>query len=63
LALRTTNALTENCLIVEEADENFQSVQIMIKAREKEEPTNHSPTPYLEGTIFSHLTILCCSIQ
>ena len=44
VTLSTINALTENCLIVEEADENFQSVQIVIKAREKEEPTNHSPT-------------------
>lgn len=44
VTLSTINSWTENCLIVEEADENFQSAQIAIKAREKEEPTNHSPT-------------------
>lgn len=44
VTLSTINALTENCLIVEEADENFHSVQIVIKEKEKEEPTNHSPT-------------------
>lgn len=45
VSLSTINALTENCLIVKEADENFQPVQIVIEAREKEKPTNQSPSP------------------
>lgn len=45
VSLSTIDALTENCLIVKEADENFQSVQVVVKAREKEKPTNQSLSP------------------
>lgn len=54
-----------NCLVLEEADENFQSVQIAINVREKEEPRNHLPTPLLweQNISLSHYSFLLNSAK